>query len=183
MRCFGGPEDKLMMKYHDEEWGVPVHDDRLLFEFLCLEGAQAGLSWATILSKRDNYRQAFHNFDVTIIAKYSDSYKDELLRNSGIVRNERKVAAIINNAKVVLRLKEALSSFGEYVWSFSGHKVLRESRVERFSDLPTRSQESCNMAVDMKQKGLLFVGPVVCYSYMQAIGMVDDHLSGCFRSG
>lgn len=182
MRCFGGPENALMMKYHDQEWGVPLHDDRMLFEFLCLEGCQAGLSWATILSKRDNYRQAFHNFDVAIIAKYSDDYKKVLLRNRGIIRNEKKVSAIINNAKVVLKLKETFSSFDQYVWSFSEHKVLLESRIERFSDLPTHSKESTDMSVDMKRKGFLFVGPIVCYSYMQAIGMVDDHVSGCFRS-
>ena len=180
-RCGWAPLDKeLYIKYHDEQWGVPVHDDRLLFEMICLEGAQAGLSWYTILVKRENYIKAFDNFDAKKIAKYNQKKIDELLQNKGIVRNKLKVNAFIKNAKVFLEIQKEYGSFDKYIWSFTDHKVIKNS-WEKLSDVPATSDISDKMSKDLKKKGFSFVGSTICYSFMQACGMVNDHTTDCFR--
>ena len=181
-RCFGGPDDPLMMRYHDEEWGVPVHDDRLLFEFLSLEGVQAGLSWQTILRKRDNYRKAFDDFDVAKVAAYGEADRQRLLSDAGIVRNRLKIDAIINNAQRFLEVQEEFGSFDRYIWQFTGYTTLRRPGVLTFENMPARTAESEAMSRDLKRRGFRFVGPTICYALMQAVGMVNDHLTGCFRT-
>jgi DNA-3-methyladenine glycosylase I len=181
-RCFGGPEDPLMMRYHDEDWGVPVHDDRLMFEFLSLEGAQAGLSWQTILRKRENYRRAFHNFDVKKIASFGEADIQRMLADSGLVRNRRKIEAIINNARCFLQVQKEFGSFDRYIWQFTGYKTLRRPRVLSWNDVPTQTPESEAMSKDLKKRGFKFVGPTICYAHMQAVGMVNDHHLGCLRA-
>jgi len=166
--------------YHDEEWGVPVHDDRLLFEFLILEGAQAGLSWITILKKRENYRKAFDAFAPTKIARYGQVDVNRLLGNAGIVRNRLKIAATIQNAKGVLAVRKELGSFDTYLWSFVGGKP-KQNRWRRMSDVPARTLESDAMSRDLLQRGFKFVGSTICYAFMQATGMVNDHLVSCPR--
>ena len=180
IRCFGGPEDPLMMDYHDKEWGVPVHDGRLLFEFLALEGAQAGLSWQTILNKRENFRNAFHNFDPERVSKYTDSDRSRLLADAGIVRNRAKVDAIIGNARHFLEVSQEFGSFDKYIWQFAGHKTIRRPGVLTMENLPAKTGESEAMSKDLKKRGFRFVGPTICYAFMQAIGMVNDHLTDCF---
>jgi len=173
---------ELMIRYHDEEWGVPVHDDRRLFEFLILEGAQAGLSWETILNKRENYRAAFDGFDVERVAGYGQRKIAHLLRNPGIVRNRLKIASAVQNARVFLRVQEEYGSFDRYVWQFvNGHpKVnLRNAR----NPVPARTAESNAMSKELKKRGFNFVGSTISYAFMQAVGMVDDHVVGCFRRG
>lgn len=170
----------LMIEYHDREWGVPVHDDRVLFEFLILEGAQAGLSWETILKKRENYRAAFDRFDARKIAAYDRAKIRELLGNAGIVRNRLKIEATISNAQAFLAVQQEFGTFDRYIWQFVGGKPKRNSRSSR--RLPSRTPESDVMSKDLKKRGFRFVGTTICYAFMQAVGMVDDHATECFRS-
>jgi len=171
----------LAIRYHDEEWGVPVHDDRTLFEFLILEGAQAGLSWNTILSKRDNYREALDNFDVQKVARYDRRKVKELLANPGIVRNKLKIASTIANAKAFLKVQDEYGSFDRYIWQFVGGKP-RVNNVKSFRDVPARTEQSDAMSKDLKHRGFNFVGSTICYAFMQAVGLVNDHSRDCFRS-
>ena len=181
VRCFGGPDDPLMMRYHDEEWGVPLHDDRTLLEFLLLDGAQAGLSWRTILHKREAYRAAFDRFDARKIAAYTDADRQRLLADPGIVRNRLKVDAFITNAQRFLETQAEFGSFDTYIWSFTGHRTLRRSGVLTWENTPARSPESDAMAADLKRRGFKFAGTVICYAFMQSAGMVNDHVTGCIR--
>ena len=166
--------------YHDQEWGVPVHDDRKLFEFLILEGAQAGLSWTTILKKRENYRKAFHGFQPEKIARYGERDVQRLLADAGIVRNRLKVAAAIQNAKAFSVVREEFGSFDRYLWSFVGGKTM-QNRRRKMSDVPARTTESDAMSRDLVERGFKFVGSTICYALMQATGMVNDHLVSCPR--
>ena len=170
----------LGIAYHDEEWGVPVHDDRVLFEFLILEGAQAGLSWETILKKRDNYRRAFDRFDAKKIAAYDARKIKSLLNDPGIVRNRLKIAAAVLNAKAFLVVQEEFGSFDAYIWQFVGGRP-RRNRWRSFRDVPARTAESDAMSKDLKKRGFKFVGTTICYAFMQAVGMVNDHRAACFR--
>jgi DNA-3-methyladenine glycosylase I len=179
-RCNWVPDDPLYQKYHDEEWGVPVHDDRTLFEFLILEGAQAGLSWATILKKRDNYRAVFDRFDAKKIARYDDQKIQELLANPGIVRNRLKVQAAIQNARTFLEVQKEFDSFDAYIWQFVGGKPI-VNRWKTLKELPAHTAESDAMSKDLKKRGFKFVGSTICYAFMQAVGMVNDHIVDCFR--
>jgi DNA-3-methyladenine glycosylase I len=179
-RCAWAGSDPLYLAYHDEEWGIPVHEDRHLYEMLCLEGAQAGLSWITILRKREAYRIAFDNFDPSLVATYGDDKVAELLANPGIVRNRLKVHAFIENARQVLRVQQEFGSFDTYIWQFVGGQPL-VNRWERMSDLPAQTAEAQAMSKDLKRRGFKFVGPTICYAYMQACGMVNDHTVECFR--
>jgi len=169
-----------MIAYHDKEWGVPVHDDRLLFEFLVLEGAQAGLSWSTILNKRDNYRKAFDNFDAQKIAKYNARKVKALLVDPGIVRNKLKIAAAIQNAKVFLAVQKEFGNFDTYIWSFVNHRQIR-NKYKKMKDVPARTPESDAMSKDLLKRGFKFAGSTICYAFMQAVGMVNDHIVDCFR--
>ncbi len=181
VRC-AWAQSELMIRYHDEEWGVPVHVDVKLFEFLILEGAQAGLSWETILNKRENYRAAFDGFDPQRVAGHDRRKMAELLKNPGIVRNRLKIASAVQNARALLRVQEEFDSFDRYVWQFvDGHpKVnLRNAR----NPVPARTTESDAMSKDLKKRGFNFVGSTICYAFMQATGMVDDHVAQCFRHG
>lgn len=171
-----------MENYHDAEWGVPVHDDRLLFEFLLLEGAQAGLSWSTILKKRDNYRQAFDNFDPEAVAGYDERKVEELLQNPGIIRNRLKVQAAVINARVFLDVQEAFGSFNDYIWRFvDGVPV--SNHWQHHDEIPASTRVSEIMSRDLKKRGFKFVGSTICYAHMQATGMVNDHTVDCFRHG
>jgi DNA-3-methyladenine glycosylase I len=178
-RCSWAIGDEYV-RYHDLEWGVPIHDDRLLFEFLILEGAQAGLSWSTILNKRDNYRQAFDGFDPAVVARYGKRKQQALLANPGIVRNRLKIESAISNAKVFLSMQEQNGTFDEYVWSFVGGQPRQNAR-RSLKDVPARTVESDAMSKDLKRRGFRFVGSTICYAFMQAVGMVNDHLVECFR--
>jgi DNA-3-methyladenine glycosylase I len=169
-----------MIHYHDEEWGVPAHNDRTLFEFLILEGAQAGLSWSTILNKRENYRRAFDRFDAARIAKYDAKKMRQLLADAGIVRNRLKIAAAVENAKAFLRVREEFGSFDRYIWQFVGGKP-RINKWKNLRSLPARTLESDAMSKDLKKRGFKFVGSTICYAFMQAVGMVNDHAVNCFR--
>jgi len=169
-----------MIAYHDKEWGVPLHDDRALFEFLVLEGAQAGLSWSTILNKRDNYRKAFDRFDARKIARYDESRVAALLGNPGIVRNRLKVAAAVKNANAYLSVQKEFGSFDAYIWQFVNGKPLR-NRWRGMEEVPARTDQSDAMSKDLIRRGFTFVGSTICYAFMQATGMVNDHLLGCFR--
>jgi DNA-3-methyladenine glycosylase I len=173
---------ELMIRYHDEEWGVPVHDDRLLFEFLILEGAQAGLSWVTILNKRENYRAAFDGFDVQRVAGYDKRKMAQLLKNEGIVRNRLKVASAVRNAQALLGVQKEFGSFDRYVWQFVDGRPLVNS-WKTLRQVPARTAESDAMSSALKKHGFNFVGSTICYAFMQAVGMVDDHVVGCFRHG
>ncbi len=166
--------------YHDSEWGVPVHDDRLLFEFLILEGAQAGLSWDTILKKREHYRKVYDGFDAKKIARYTQRKVDKLLADPGIVRNRLKVAASIGNAKAFLAVCEQFGSFDSYIWSFVGGKT-KKNRFKSLKEIPATTEQSDAMSKDLKKRGFKFVGSTICYAYMQAVGMVNDHEVGCYR--
>lgn len=179
-RCDWTGDDPLMVAYHDQEWGVPVHDDRLLFEFLVLEGAQAGLSWSTILRKREHYRQAYNNFDPHKVAGYNDAKIAELLTNPGIVRNRLKVQGSIANARAFLKVQEEFGSFDAYIWRFVDGKPI-QNRWQSLSELPAQTPESQAMSKDLIRRGFKFVGPTICYAHMQATGMVNDHLVSCFR--
>jgi DNA-3-methyladenine glycosylase I len=170
----------LSIRYHDEEWGVPVHDDRTLFEFLILEGAQAGLSWETILKKRENYRAAFDNFDAHKVARYDRRKVARLLKNPGIVRNRLKIAAAVQNAQALLRVQEEFGSFDRYMWQFvGGSPPLNAWKSAR--RVPARTDQSDAMSKDLTKRGFTFVGSTICYAFMQAVGMVNDHLVQCFR--
>jgi DNA-3-methyladenine glycosylase I len=178
-RC-GWARNEASIPYHDQEWGVPVHDDRLLFEFLILEGAQAGLSWETILRKRENYRKAFDNFEPSKIARYSDKRLAKLLANPGIVRNRLKVAAAVQNAKAFLQVQEETGAFDRYIWQFVGGKPKRNA-WRSHKQVPARTPESDLMSKDLGRRGFKFVGSTICYAFMQAVGMVNDHTIDCFR--
>ncbi|MGO9083739.1 MAG: DNA-3-methyladenine glycosylase I [Candidatus Sulfotelmatobacter sp.] len=179
VRC-GWASNELSIRYHDEEWGVPVHDDRTLFEFLILEGAQAGLSWNTILNKRENYRKAFGGFDPARVASYDRRKMQQLLRDSGIVRNQLKIYATVGNAKAFLRVQEEFGSFDRYIWQFVGGKP-RINQRKSLRQVPARTKESDAMSKDLKRRGFNFVGSTICYAFMQAVGMVNDHVVTCFR--
>jgi DNA-3-methyladenine glycosylase I len=168
------------ISYHDKEWGVAVHDDRLLFEFLILEGAQAGLSWETILKKREAYRKAFDNFDPQRVARYSAARVEKLMKNAGIVRNRLKIESTIDNAKAFLRVQKEFGSFDAYVWAFVGGTPRINTR-KTMNDIPPSSPESDALSKDLKRRGFRFVGTTICYAFMQAVGMVNDHTVGCFR--
>jgi DNA-3-methyladenine glycosylase I len=170
----------LMLEYHDREWGVPVHDDRVLFEFLILEGAQAGLSWETILNKRENYRRAFNRFDARKIAKYDARKTRALLKDAGIVRNRLKISATISNAKAFLAVQKEFGTFDKYIWEFVGGHA-KVNKWESSKQLPASTPESDAMSKDLKKRGFRFVGSTICYAFMQATGMVDDHAADCFR--
>jgi len=170
----------LMLDYHDREWGVPLHDDRALFEFLILEGAQAGLSWETILKKRENYRRAFHDFDAARIARYGEGDVQRLLADPGIVRNRLKVRAAIVNAQKLLDVREEFGSFDSYVWQFVGGRPIK-NRFSSLSELPAKTAQSDAMSKDLLRRGFKFVGSTICYAVMQAVGMVNDHTIDCFR--
>jgi len=180
IRCDWAGDDPLMISYHDEEWGVPLHDDRTLFEFLVLEGAQAGLSWRTVLRKRENYRRAFHGFDPERVARYGKSDVTRLLSDPGIIRNRAKVESAISNARHVLDVRSEFGSFDAYLWRFPGGNPIVH-RFRTLSELPSTSPESVAMSKDLGARGFRFVGPTICYAFMQAVGMVNDHLAHCFR--
>ena len=182
IRCFGDANDLLMARYHDEEWGVPLHDDRGLFEFLVLDCFQAGLSWRTILHKRENFRRAFDNFDAAKIANYTDEDQRRLLSDAGIVRNRLKIAATITNAQSFLSVQREFGSFDRYIWQFTGHNTLRNKEGRTMSTMPASTEESDAMSKDLKGRGFRFVGTTICYAFMQAAGMVNDHIDDCIRA-
>jgi DNA-3-methyladenine glycosylase I len=174
------PANDLAILYHDNEWGVPLHDDRRLFEFLILEGAQAGLSWDTILKKRENYRAAFDHFDPEKIARYDRRKLQSLLKNPGIIRNRLKIASAVQNAKAFLNIQKEFGSFDRYIWQFA-EKGTRANRRRSFKQIPASTPQSDAMSKDLKKRGFNFVGSTICYAFMQAVGMVNDHLVNCFR--
>jgi DNA-3-methyladenine glycosylase I len=177
-RC-SWPVSELDIAYHDREWGVPVHDDRVLFEFLVLEGAQAGLSWSTILKKRDNYRKAFSGFDPAKVARFTAARMKSLMKDEGIVRNRLKIESTVTNARAFLAVQKEFGSFDRYLWQFVGGKPLQNSRKGR--DIPARSSQSDALSKDLQRRGFRFVGSTICYAFMQAVGMVNDHLVTCYR--
>ncbi|MCX5907445.1 MAG: DNA-3-methyladenine glycosylase I [Deltaproteobacteria bacterium] len=179
-RCTWANQDSLAMDYHDLEWGVPVHDDRLLFEFLILEGAQAGLSWSTILRKREGYRRAFEDFNPARVAKYNETEIQKLLDNPGIIRNRRKIVAAVKNAQAFLKVKDDFGSFDQYVWRVVGGRPMQNS-WKKIEKIPSRTRQSDEMSEDLKGRGFSFVGSTICYAFMQAVGMVNDHVTKCFR--
>jgi DNA-3-methyladenine glycosylase I len=179
-RCSWAEGDPLLLEYHDREWGVPVHDDRLLFEFLSLEGAQAGLSWMTILRKREAYRQAFRDFDPKTVAGFDDRTVNRLLQSPAIVRNRRKIESAVKNARVVVAIAAESGSFDRYAWSFVGGRP-RRNAWKTMGAIPSETPESREMSKDLLRRGASFVGPTICYAFMQATGLVNDHLVSCFR--
>ena len=179
-RCAWVGSDPLYVAYHDQEWGVPVHNDRLLFEFLILEGAQAGLSWSTILRKRENYRQAFDNFEPQKVALYGEQKTAELLANAGIVRNRLKIMSAIQNAQSFLQVQREFGSFDAYIWRFVGGKPLVNA-WQTVHQIPAQTEEARSLSKDLVSRGFRFVGPTICYAHMQATGMVNDHTTDCFR--
>jgi DNA-3-methyladenine glycosylase I len=179
-RCAWANSDPLLLKYHDEEWGVPLHDDVKLFEFLVLEGAQAGLSWLTILKKRHNYQNAFDSFDPEKVAGYGSRDVNRLLADAGIVRNRLKIRSAITNARRFLEVKDEFGSFDRYIWQFTESKPIQH-RFRSLSAVPARTRESGQISSALRKRGFRFVGSVICYSFMQAVGMVNDHLTTCFR--
>jgi DNA-3-methyladenine glycosylase I len=180
-RCgWAAKAGELDVAYHDREWGVPVRDDRLLFEFLTLEGAQAGLSWSTILKKRENYRRAFANFDGKRVAKFDGRAVRKLLNDPGIVRNRLKVESTITNARRIIEVQKEFGTFAAYVWQFVGGTPI-QNRWHALKEIPPKTAESLSMSKDMRKRGFAFVGPTTCYAFMQAVGMVNDHEVGCFR--
>ena len=170
------------VEYHDKEWGVPVYDDRLIFEFLTLESAQAGLSWFTVLKKRENYRRVFENFEPEKISRFNRAKIEKLLQNPGIIRNRLKIEATVNNARKFLEVQAAYGSFSKYIWGFVGGKP-KINKIKKLSDYPATSQESDALSKDLKQRGFKFLGSTICYAHMQATGMVNDHSLDCFRKG
>lgn len=180
VRCSWCLKDDLYKSYHDEEWGTPLHDDQQLFELLCLEGAQAGLSWYTVLSKRENYRKAFDNFDAVKMSKYSQSKIEKLLQNEGIIRNRLKVHAFVTNAKAYLEIQKEYGSFDKYIWQFVGGKPIINN-VKGMGGVVTKTAVSDAMSKDLLKKGFKFVGSTICYAFMQASGMVDDHFNDCWK--
>jgi len=181
-RCPWAGSDPLYLAYHDTEWGMPLHDDRALFEFLVLEGAQAGLSWSTILKKREHYRAAFDHFDPEKVARYDKRRIERLLKNEGIVRNRLKVESAVRNARAFLKVVEEFGSFDRYIWQFTDGKPI-QNRRQTMKEIPAETDESRAMSKDLKQRGFNFVGPTICYAHMQATGMVNDHVVSCFRHG
>lgn len=181
-RCTWCGNDPLYIKYHDEEWGVPVHDDNKLFEMLILEGAQAGLSWITVLKKRENYRKAFSGFDPVKISKYSEQKIEKLLENPGIIRNRLKVNSTVGNAKAFLKAQKEFGSFDRYIWQFVNGKPIA-NKFKSLNELPSKTEISDVMSKDLKQRGFKFIGSTICYAFMQAVGMVNDHTIDCFRYG
>ena len=179
-RCAWPGAEPLMIEYHDTEWGVPLHDDRMHFEFLVLDAAQAGLSWRTVLLKRENYRKAFDGFDPVKVSRYTEKRVARLLQNPGIIRNKLKVQSAITNAKGFLAVQKEFGSFDAFIWQFAGGRPIIH-RHTRLSQLPARSDESDAMSKELKKRGFAFVGSTICYAYMQAAGMVNDHLVTCFR--
>jgi DNA-3-methyladenine glycosylase I len=179
-RCEWANGSPAEAQYHDQEWGVPLHDDRLLFEFLILEGAQAGLSWSTILKKRENYRNAFDDFNIQKVANYSEAKVQSLLQYNGFVRNKLKINAAINNAQRVMEIQAEHGSFDAYIWSFVGGKPIK-NQWQKHADIPANTTESDVMSKSLKQKGFKFIGTTICYAFMQATGMVNDHVVSCFR--
>ncbi|MGA7303511.1 MAG: DNA-3-methyladenine glycosylase I [Rhodothermales bacterium] len=180
VRCPWVGDDPLYQKYHDEEWGVPVHDDRVLFEFLILEGAQAGLSWSTILKKREGYRANFADFDPEVVARFTAERQQEILTDPGIVRNRLKVQATVENARQFLKVQEEFGSFAAYVWQFVDAKPIQNA-FKTIGDYPATTPESDRLSKDLKARGFKFVGSTICYAFMQAVGMVNDHTVTCFR--
>ncbi|MCD4794835.1 MAG: DNA-3-methyladenine glycosylase I [Bacteroidales bacterium] len=179
-RCTWTNNNPFNIEYHDNEWGVPVHEDQKLFEFLVLDAFQAGLSWVTILKKRENFRKAFDDFNYKKIAKYDEKKEQELLRNEGIIRNKLKIKATITNAKAFIKVQEEFDSFNTYIWNFVNNKTIKNS-YKRLEDIPATSKESDTMSKDLKKRGFKFVGSVICYAFMQAAGLVNDHEVSCFR--
>ena len=182
IRCGWSLKDELYKQYHDEEWGIPQYDDRKLFEMICLEGAQAGLSWHTILKKRENYRKAFDNFDAKKIAKYNPGKIEKLMQNEGIVRNRLKINAFISNAKAFMAIQKEFGSFSAYIWRFVNGKP-KVNNVKSSKDVPAKTAESDAMSKDLLRLGFKFTGSTICYAFMQAVGMVDDHVNACWRKG
>jgi DNA-3-methyladenine glycosylase I len=180
VRCSWCLKDDLYKQYHDEEWGVPLYDDNKLFEMLCLEGAQAGLSWYTVLTKRENYRKAFDGFDATKMVRYSDKKIEALLQNPGIIRNRLKVKAFVQNVRGFLEVQKEFGSFSNYIWQFTGGKPLKKHPLA-LSDIPTKTKESDAMSKDLLKRGFKFAGSTICYAFMQATGMVDDHVADCWK--
>lgn len=181
IRCKWVSDDPCYIEYHDKEWGVPIYDDRLLFEFLILEGAQAGLSWITVLKKRDNYRACFDNFNAQKIVKYDQAKVNSLLDNPGIIRNRLKINAAIINAQCFLQVKKEFGSFSDYIWGFVDHKPINNNRSSRQKAIAT-TPISDRMSKDLKKRGFKFVGSTICYAFMQAVGMVNDHSTECFKA-
>lgn len=181
-RCSWCLSEQLYIDYHDNEWGQPVHDDQMLFEMLILEGAQAGLSWITVLRKRENYRKAFDNFDPKKIIKYKEKKIAALLQNEGIIRNKLKVNSVVTNAKIFLEIQKEFGSFDQYIWQFTNHKTI-VNRPKKLGDVPATTKESDAMSKDLKKRGFKFIGSTICYAYMQACGMVDDHVMDCWKKG
>jgi len=179
-RCLWPADDPLMIAYHDTEWGTPLHDDRKLYEFIVLDGAQAGLSWSTVLRKRENFRAAFRGFDPKIVARFTAKDVERLLKDKGIIRNRLKIESAIMNARRLLEVQKAFGSFDAYVWQFTGGTTVQH-RCRRLADIPATSKESDAMSKDMKKRGFTFVGSTICYAFMQAAGLVNDHLVDCFR--
>ncbi len=179
-RCPWAQSDPLYIQYHDTQWGLPVHDDQRLFEMLVLEGAQAGLRWITILKKRNNYQAAFDNFDPDLVARYEPKKIEGLLNNYGIVRNRLKIFSAIENARAFIKVRNEFGTFNNFIWRFTANKPIINSWVKP-EDVPSRTPESLSMSRDLKKRGFKFVGPVICYAFMQAVGMVNDHLTDCFR--
>lgn len=180
-RCWWPGNDPLYIDYHDAEWGVPVYDDQKHFEFLCLEGQQAGLSWITVLRKRENYRRAFKSFDPQKVARMRDSTLEKLLLDPGLIRNRGKIFAVRNNARAFLDIQSECGSFTDYIWSFVGGKTPLDGARQGREDVPATTPESDALAADLKQRGFKFVGSTVCYAHMQAAGLINDHTSNCFR--
>jgi DNA-3-methyladenine glycosylase I len=180
IRCSWAGTDPLSIAYHDHEWGVPLHDDRRLFEFLILEGAQAGLSWMTILRKRENYRRAFAGFDPAVVARFAPAKIEALLQDPGIVRNRLKVESAVTNARAFLQVQEEFGSFDAYVWGFVDGRPVQNAWTS-LADVPAQTDRSRAMSKDLKRRGFRFVGPIICYAFMQAVGMVNDHTTDCFR--
>ncbi len=181
-RCDWATKNEAEKEYHDKEWGIPIYDDRLLFEFLTLEGAQAGLSWSTILAKRENYRIAFDNFDAKKIATYNQTKIEELLNNKGIVRNKLKINSVVTNAKIFLEIQKEYGSFSNYIWRFVAGKPII-NKWKSVDEVPAKTEISDNMSKTLKKRGFKFIGSTICYAFMQATGMVNDHLTTCFRYG
>jgi len=180
IRCTWPPEDKLMIKYHDKEWGVPLHNDKKLFEFLLLEGFQAGLIWRTILHKRENFRKAFDNFDFNKIAKYDKRKINSLLKDAGIIRNKLKINSAVSNAKAFITVRKEFGTFDKYIWGFVNGKPIK-NKFKSLKELPARTELSDLISKDLKNRGFNFVGSTIVYAHMQATGMVNDHLVNCFR--
>jgi DNA-3-methyladenine glycosylase I len=179
-RCGWAGEESMMLNYHDTEWGVPVHDDRELFEFLVLEGAQAGLSWSTILKRREGYRVVFANFDIQTVAKFTESDFERLVQDKRIIRNKLKIRSAINNAQHFLEVQREFGSFSNYIWQFVDNKAI-QNKFNTLSEIPASTPLSVDISKDLKKRGFNFVGPTICYAYMQSIGIVNDHITSCFR--